>query len=605
MSGICGIIDLQGSTPDLQHLQSMTEALRSRAPDALNTWLDQGIGLGHALLKIAPEAEHDLQPASLDDHYWIVADAHLYNRNELIGNLTVAGASVSHQSPDAQLILHAYKIWGDELVTRLSGDFAFVIWDTLSKRLVCFTDPLGVRPFFYTQNNSSFAFASTLTSLRQSGRVNGTLNEICLIDFLLFGSPLDDSTTIFEGIQRLPPASKLSIQSSEISVSRYWQPDRCKAIRFKRDSEYVEQFTELLQQAVRSRSRIAQPKIALELSGGLDSGAIAATLTALSPNLAITGHCVSCQGLFDDPEADFARIQADHLGVRLQVQNCNDYALFAGCGNNASFTDEPFANPDLAMLRDRNQAIVESGARVLLSGQVADSLFSGNMTVADNLSKGNYLAFLTELIRHVGTLGTMRNSGVKSLFRRGVKSDTPPYPYPQWLQPDLANSAAIQNRWAKFWHLYNQGDAASQIARPWGNRFLQGYEYLDMPLVARHPFADIRLIEFMLGLPNYMLLDKRVLRLAMTNLMPAAILNRPKTSLLGDHIGRRMVPKQIAAILQSTPNLERWVERDKLIAEANHILDRNTDDATWDSWFIVHAASVATWLGTVESDAAT
>ena len=116
---------------------------------------------------------------------------------------------------DEELILSAYEKWGEDCVKHLTGDFAFAIWDERSQRLFCARDHFGVKPFFYTYINGNFNFSSTLNDLRPG--VSNRLNEIAIGDYLLFGVNQDNSTTIFQDIQRLPPGHTLTLANNEIT----------------------------------------------------------------------------------------------------------------------------------------------------------------------------------------------------------------------------------------------------------------------------------------------------------------------------------------------------------------------------------------------------
>ena len=170
----------------------------------------------------------------------------------------------------AELILDAYEKWGDDCVKHLLGDFAFAIWDDRRKRLFCARDHFGVKPFFYTHIGDNFNFSSTLNELK----VSTELNEIAIGDYLLFGVNQDQSTTVFKDIQRLPPGHTLIVENNQIKIQRYWTPSLPAEIRFRDPDSYVERFLELLTLAVTDRLRT--DRVAISMSGGLDSTSLAA-----------------------------------------------------------------------------------------------------------------------------------------------------------------------------------------------------------------------------------------------------------------------------------------------------------------------------------------
>src|SRR6185369_13725568 len=162
--------------------------------------------LGHTLLRTTEESTHERQPLSLDGKVWIVADARIDARQELIAGLRAGEQEVEAAVPDVELILRAWHVWGESCVEHLLGDFAFAIWDAGRRRLFCARDQMGVRPFFYACPGRGVIFSNTLDCIRRHPAVSCRLNDLAIADFLLFDANQDPATTVFAEIQRLPPA---------------------------------------------------------------------------------------------------------------------------------------------------------------------------------------------------------------------------------------------------------------------------------------------------------------------------------------------------------------------------------------------------------------
>src|ERR1700676_419350 len=143
-------------------LQSLGDFVAYRRPDSCNSWMEGSIGLGHAMLRTTRESLGESQPGCIERRFWIVADARLDGREELIGELQRSGRVVRPSAPDAELTLHAYAAWGTACVERLRGDFSFVIWDARAKQLFCARDHFGIKPFYYAQEGDLFVFSNTL-----------------------------------------------------------------------------------------------------------------------------------------------------------------------------------------------------------------------------------------------------------------------------------------------------------------------------------------------------------------------------------------------------------------------------------------------------------
>jgi asparagine synthase (glutamine-hydrolysing) len=162
------------------------------------------MGLGFTLLRSATDCNEEQQPLSLDGNVWIVADARVDGRRELIATLQSHGQQCLADAPDAELILRAYQVWQEACVDHLIGDFVFAIWNAGTRKLFCARDQMGVKPFFYAQLGSLFIFSNTLNCIRQHPAISSRLNDLSIADFLLFEMIQDATATAFADIQRLP-----------------------------------------------------------------------------------------------------------------------------------------------------------------------------------------------------------------------------------------------------------------------------------------------------------------------------------------------------------------------------------------------------------------
>lgn len=186
MSGFAGILHGDGQPIDPALLQHMTDVMASVAPDGRDSWCDGYVGFSHALLRTTWESEHERQPLSLDGHVWITGDVCLDRRHELMDRLRATGCHLESNAADVDLVLHAYQVWGDACLERLSGDFAFAVWDGSRQRLFCARDQFGVVPFYYAEAGHGLVFSNHLNCLHLHPHVSSTLNEQAIGDFLLF-----------------------------------------------------------------------------------------------------------------------------------------------------------------------------------------------------------------------------------------------------------------------------------------------------------------------------------------------------------------------------------------------------------------------------------
>jgi len=154
-------------------LRQLTDTMAYRGPNAQSVWADGAVGLGHTLLRTTDDAQNDGQPCRLDGgDVWIVADARLDGRRELVARLQARGipALDASRTPDVTLILHAYHAWGEECVRYLLGDFAFVVWDGPARRLFRARDPLGLKLFYYARVGASVLVGKRRGATRTDGR---------------------------------------------------------------------------------------------------------------------------------------------------------------------------------------------------------------------------------------------------------------------------------------------------------------------------------------------------------------------------------------------------------------------------------------------------
>ena len=297
MSGIFGIIHRDGRPVDAADLERMREAMAHRGPDGSEIWIDGSAGLGQLMLHSTPESLHETLPwKDPESGLVITADARLDNRSELIASLGVdlnlwepalraieeyqnsenrrQGRLPQDGIPDSQLILAAYKRWGEACVDHLLGDFAFAIWNPREKRLFCARDHMGIRPFYYYLAKELFVFASSALGVVSAEVVPRRISEQRIADHLFWELEGADKTcTFFEDVWRMPPSHAGTFSSQGFSSREYWRLDTEFELKLGSDEAYVDAFEEVFSQAISARMRCHKPVCSM-LSGGLDSSTI-------------------------------------------------------------------------------------------------------------------------------------------------------------------------------------------------------------------------------------------------------------------------------------------------------------------------------------------
>jgi asparagine synthase (glutamine-hydrolysing) len=275
VSGIAGLIRFDGAPVEPGQVEKITGAIASRGPDGIAHWFDGSEALGQCMLRTTPESLEETQPlVSEDKGLVLVMDGRVDNGEQLRREILGRGGQLRDRS-DAELVLNAYAIWGEQCPERIIGEFAFFIWDVRDRRLFGARDAAGTRHFYYHEGCGWFGFASEIRGLLALGRIEPRLNESRLLDYLVVEYDRDDEVgTFYQQIDRMPAGHAMSVTQRGARVWRYWEPGRLAVNKFASTEECAEAFLEQFRIAVKCRLRSLGPVGAM-LSGGLDSSSIA------------------------------------------------------------------------------------------------------------------------------------------------------------------------------------------------------------------------------------------------------------------------------------------------------------------------------------------
>ena len=319
MCGIAGFVG-QGSVEDLKR---MTDALIHRGPDEEGLWIDEAKGayLGHRRLSILDLAGGQQPMWTRDGRLGIVFNGEIYNFAELRQELEDAGHRFETHHSDTEVLLHGYRQWGRDLTTRLNGMWAFALYDKKSGILFCSRDRAGKKPFYYTLQNGTFAFASELTALIKHQSIQATVSIRSLKKYFAYGyipSPL----SLYNEISKLPAGCSLefSLIDGSLKVSRYWQfklePEDARPAGS--EDRWADELRHLLGQAV-GRRLVADVPLGVFLSGGVDSSAVAAIAAQQLGARRLETFSIGFEE-DDFDESQYARMAAAHVGSRHHVE---------------------------------------------------------------------------------------------------------------------------------------------------------------------------------------------------------------------------------------------------------------------------------------------
>jgi asparagine synthase (glutamine-hydrolysing) len=381
MCGIFGIVS-RGSavSPDL--LQKAARSLGHRGPDDSGTVVVDcspagpcELGLAHTRLSIidlSPLGHQPMQDPATGN--WIVFNGEIYNFRELRKELEGAGVEFKSHS-DTEVILSAYRVWGESCLTRLGGMFAFALWDAPRKRLLLARDPMGIKPLYYHQSKQNFVFASEVRTLLQTGLVPRKADPTGVLSYLAFGS-VYEPWTIVEGVRAVPPGHVLTVDNGSVSSREYWNPLQSSSRAESAASSgngivTAHQLPAILRDAVLSHL-VSDVPVGVFLSGGIDSSALVAVLShnGVRSN---TFSLVFQEEEFNEGQHSreiSRRFGTEHLEIPVSQQDTLAVLPEALCAMDQPTIDG--INTYLVSAKTR-----AAGVKVALTGLGADEMFAG------------------------------------------------------------------------------------------------------------------------------------------------------------------------------------------------------------------------------------
>jgi asparagine synthase (glutamine-hydrolysing) len=285
MCGITGIFNVDGRPVSINVLKRMTDIVSHRGPDGEGFWTNSFVGFGHRRLAIIDLSPLGHQPMQTQDGTCVVTyNGEIYNFLNLRIELEAKGYAFRSRS-DTEVLLYAYREWGDACVHRFNGMFAFAIWDASRNRLFLARDRYGIKPLYYRFESGVLLFASEIKSILQHPDVAVRVDLEALNEYFAFQNVFTDRT-LFTGIKLLPAAHTLSLtlgDASSFRTERYWDYDFFEQTGGD-EREYVEELQRLFEQAV-NRQLVSDVEIGSYLSGGIDSGAVTSVAARNISNL--------------------------------------------------------------------------------------------------------------------------------------------------------------------------------------------------------------------------------------------------------------------------------------------------------------------------------
>ena len=268
MCGICGFIGQKDNRSAV--LSDMMNAIRHRGPDSNGIFQRDEVSLGFCRLSIIDLEKGDQPMFNENGTMCLIFNGEIYNYRELRENLEQKGHVFATDS-DSETLLHGYEEYGEELLKKLRGMFAFAIWDFRRKRLFAARDFFGIKPFHYAEIDGCFVFASEIKSILCFPGYRKKVNEKALEQYLAFQySALRE--TFFEGIFKLEPGCFLVYENGKLETKRYFTPD---LIPQDMDENVEMKLEKVLDESLK-RHLVSDVEVGSFLSGGIDSNYLAA-----------------------------------------------------------------------------------------------------------------------------------------------------------------------------------------------------------------------------------------------------------------------------------------------------------------------------------------
>ncbi|MGN0675985.1 MAG: asparagine synthase (glutamine-hydrolyzing), partial [Oscillospiraceae bacterium] len=271
---MCGFVGFTNTKNDSNKIiEAMMDKIRHRGPDSGGKHVDGDIALGFRRLSIIDITESGDQPIYNEDGTKVLLfNGEIYNYQSIREELIKAGHTFKTKT-DSEVLLHGYEEYGEKLLNKLRGMFAFVIWDTVKKELFGARDFFGIKPLYYADMNGTFMFGSEIKAFLVHPDFKKELNEAALENYLTFQySPCAE--TFFKGVFKLPPAHYFKYSNGKLDITRYWD------VEFKPDNtpdldKWVDEISDIFHNSVEAH-KISDVEVGSFLSSGVDSSYVAA-----------------------------------------------------------------------------------------------------------------------------------------------------------------------------------------------------------------------------------------------------------------------------------------------------------------------------------------
>jgi asparagine synthase (glutamine-hydrolysing) len=518
MCGIAGEIAFNGRQASPEAVLKIMGAMTSRGPDGRGTWEAGWVALGHQRLSIIDLSEQGAQPMVDDGGLVITFNGCIYNYKELRRELEPEFTFRS--TSDTEVILKAYRKWGEDFVHHLVGMFAVALYDPQRQEVLLVRDRLGIKPVYVSHLQGKMRFASSLPALVASGGIDTSIDEVALHHYLSWHSIVPAPRSILRGVQKLPAATIRTIRADGTWHDReYWKPSYTRRAEHSGWSaaDWQDAVRDSLRTAVRRRM-VADVPVGVLLSGGLDSSLLVALLAEEGQH-GLSTFSIGFDGAGGDSGNEFAYsdLVAREFGTWHEQLHIGTSEFAPSIEGAVAAMSEPMASHDVTAFHLLCRTVAEH-LKVVQCGQGADEVFGGygyHQPLAAVGRADAFSAFSASFVdhRHEELLGILE---------------------PEWYCGSDVSSEVL----------------AGNLNRPGADTALDAVLRLDTHLLmvddpvkrldnmsmawgieARVPFLDHELVELAAACPPELKASqggKGILKDLGRQLLPAAVVDRPK-----------------------------------------------------------------------------
>lgn len=495
------------------------------------------IGFGHRRLAVLDRTPLGHQPMGCEgDVTWITYNGEIYNYREIREELQRLGWSFRSMT-DTEVVLHAYRQWGDACLSKFNGMFAFAIWDGARNRLFCARDRLGIKPLYFTETADGLVFGSEIKSLLLHSGLTKAANPKTIHAFLVLGLQDHSDETFFIGIRQLRPGHALVVEDGRVRIQQWWDlpsPEEPGGD----DATAIRSLHDLFEDAVRLHLR-SDVSVGSCLSGGLDSSSIVCAMRRALKEQPIQTFS-SC---FEDRLYDERRYSHDVV-KQTRVLSTEVFpdarTLFDELPKILWFQDEPFSGTSYLAQWSLMKAASKAGLKVVLDGQGGDELLCGY--------PGYWGSYIGDLIRSGSVSRTVHawrgcysnqarpDATILSNIARALLPGPLVSPCRswlkgnvQWMNPGFLSRYPVDVVYQKKYPTALQNHMAAYLQTHSLPALLHHEDRNSMAfsIEARLPFLDVRLVDCLWKWPAHLKLrngiTKYVMREAMKGRIPESV----------------------------------------------------------------------------------